>query len=330
MVFSQKIFITAALILVSPTVTYAADDTRIPDEFEATSGLGVATLNSGVGGTDSFTAISVNPAALTTPKSYVVHGVYHWPTSGRDYYQLGVVDATMAPVAAGFSYNGFTEEYRGSATSADGASSDPSPYDSPVSRRISLALAQEFDSISVGIGGTYVDAKPLPESLAFKQGEQRLTGVGLNMGLLGTLAPGWTVGVSAQNLASKRVRDFAPRTFRIGTAYNFSQLFVANVDVRQRDRVAGFESVTGTNAESITRGMDKAERMVIVSGAFQVQDYLKLLGSYGASLTDDRSSLAGGISLSSKNFSLAYTASRPYLKIPTAHQAVTLNIEMAM
>jgi hypothetical protein len=313
-------------MLTVATASYGADDVRIPDEFEVTSGLGVATLNSGVGGTDSFTAIAVNPAAVTKPKSYVVHGVYHWPTAGRDYYQLGVVDATMSPVSAGFSYTGSTDEYR---YPVDG-SADISPYDSPVSRRISLALAQEYESVSVGIGGTYVETKPTFESLAYKQGDQRLTGVGLNIGLLGSVAPGWTVGVSAQNLANKRISDFAPRTFRIGTAYQFSQIFTGNIDVRQRDRVSGFETESVLSGAPNERGMDKAERMVIVAGVFQIQDYLKILGSYGSSLTDERSSLAGGVALSSKNFSLAYTASRPYLKYPAAHQAVTLNIEMAM
>ena len=313
-------------MLAVPMAAYGADEGRIPDEFEVTSGLGVATLNSGVGGTDSFTSITVNPAGVTKPKSYVVHGAFHWPTAGRDYYQLGVVDATMSPVSAGFSYTSSTEEYR---YPVDG-SADISPYDSPVSRRVSLALAQEFESVSIGIGGTYVEAKPSLDSVAYKQGEQHLKGVGLNIGLLGSVAPGWTVGASVQNLANKRISDFAPRTFRIGTAYQFSQLFTGNIDLRQRDRVSGFETNAGTIGGTIERGMDKAERMVIVSGTFQIQDYLKLLGSYGGSLTDDRSSLAGGVALNSKNFSLAYTASRPYLKLPTAHQAVTLNIEMAM
>ncbi|MBM4250996.1 MAG: hypothetical protein FJ146_03420 [Deltaproteobacteria bacterium] len=329
MVFSGKNFVLAGLILANTVPVFAADDHRVPDEFEVTSGLGVATLNSGAGGTDSFTAITVNPAALIAPKTYVVHGVYHWPTSGRDYYQLGVVDTTSAPVAAGFSYNSFTEDYQYPKVAEDQRSAEFS-YDSPVTRRVSLALAQQFEGISVGIGGTYIDTKPTIDSLFYKQGEQRLTGVGLNMGLLGTISTGWTIGASAQNLASKRVRDFAPRTFRLGTAYQFSQLFAVNVDIRQRDRVDSFEVPANAGTTATPRGMDKPERLVIVSSTFQVQEYLKILGSYGASLTDDRNALAGGISLSSKNFSLAYTASRPYLKLSAAHQAVTLNVEMAM
>lgn len=329
MVFSRKNLVLAGFMLAHTVPVFAADDHRVPDEIEATSGLGVATLNSGVGGTDSFTAITVNPAALIAPKTYVVHGVYHWPTSGRDYYQLGVVDTTSAPVAAGFSYNSFTEDYQyPKVTEEQNLAAFSS--DSPVTRRMSLALAQQFENISVGIGGTFIDSKPTYGSLPYQQGEQRLTGVGLNMGLLGTISTGWTIGASAQNLASKRVRDFAPRTFRLGTAYQFSQLFTVNLDVRQRDRIALYEVPANADTNTTPRGMERSERMVIVSATFQAQEYLRLLGSYGSSLTDDRNALAGGISLSSKNFSLAYTASRPYLKLATAHQAVTLNVEMAM
>jgi hypothetical protein len=40
--------------------------------------------------------------------------------------------------------------------------------------------------------------------------------------------------------------------------------------------------------------------------------------------------LSGGAALISKNFVLSYAASRPYMKIPGAHQAVTFSFEMAI
>ena len=309
---------------------YGADSVpHLPDEYESTSGLGSAINNGGVGATDSFSAISVNPALITGQKTYITNGVYHWPTEGRDYYQAGVVDSKTSSVAAGVSYTGFLEDFKYQADD-NGKMTGASAYDSPLNRRISLALAQEFGTTSVGIGGTFVEGHPVHGSLEQKRGEKRITGTGLNIGVATLLTPGWSLGVSAQNVSTKKIKDYAPRTYRMGTTYQFSQFFTGYVDIRQRDRVAQFESPLDLDAPSSGRSMQTPERMLIASGTIQVQEYLKILASYGESLSDDRRALAAGAALTNKNFSLSYSVARPYMKPSTAHQALMISFEMAM
>ena len=302
---------------------------RIPDEFETTSGIGSATNNAGAAATDSFSAITINPALLTGQKSYVVHGVYHWPTQGRDYYQGGIVDSKLSQVAAGISYTGFLDDFRypidksGKATAA-------STSDSPVSRRISFGLAQDFGETSIGIGGTYVDAKPVFGSEGYLRGDPKQAGFGLNLGAVTGLAPGWSIGASAQNLAARRISDFAPRIIRVGTAYQVNQLFTAHLELRQRDRILVFEAPLDLDIAPMPKELSAPERMVLASGTLQVQEYLKIMASYGTSIADNRRALAAGVALTNKNFSLSYSASRPYLSAATAHQALMLSVEMAM
>ena len=302
---------------------------HIPDEYESTSGLGSAVNNGGVASSDSFTAVSLNPALMAAQKTYTVNGTYNWPTEGRDYYQGGVVDGKTASVAAGISYTGFIDDFKYQADS-NGNITGASAFDSPVTRRISLAAAENFGNVSVGIGGTYVEGHPVYGSPEQRRGENKISGTGLNVGVAMSLAPNWMVGASAQNISTAKIKDYAPRTLRLGTAYQFSPVFTAYLDARQRDRVSRFEDQLDLDAPTATVSQKGPERMVIASGSIQIQDYLRLLGSYGESVSDDRRSLAGGIALINKNFSLSYTASRPYMKLSEAHQALMISFEIAM
>ena len=303
---------------------------HLPDEYETTSGHGLAMNNAGYALNDGFTAVRANPALLSTQKDYTVSAGYHWPTAGRDYYQAGVVDAKTATVAAGVSYTGYTDDF---AYPVDPVSSKPTGaafYDSPVTRRANVAVASVFGQFSLGLGATYIEAHPAPGSALQQSGATRVTGFGLNAGIATALSSEWHFGAAIENASSRKLKDYDPRMFKIGTAYSLSPMFTLFLDARQRDRVPEYEEQISLDSPSQSITLSQPERLIIGSAVAMLQDYLRLTISYGQSTTDGRRLLSGGAALISKNFVLSYAASRPYMKIPGAHQAVTFSFEMAI
>lgn len=322
--------LAAGLALGAVPATAKNDVKQIPDEYEATSGSGVALNDAGYAANDAFSAIRANPALMAAQKQYEMTGSYHWPTVGRDFYQAGVVDSKTAPVAAGFSYTGFTDDYQ--YVRSGGTTTDASPYDSPLIRRICGALAGTLGQVMVGAGATYVEAHPLLGSAAYQSGESRVKGFGLNLGLAAALAPGWSFGAAAENASNGKLADYLPRTYKLGIAWQAEPGLTVFLDARQRERVAAFEADLPDldQPAPTSKLMQNPERLVIASVSYQAQEYLRLVGSYGKSVTDDRQLAAGGAVLSNKQFSLSYTVQRPYMKQSTAHQAVALSVEMSM
>ncbi|MCX6109283.1 MAG: hypothetical protein NTZ90_06735 [Proteobacteria bacterium] len=303
---------------------------HLPDEYETTSGHGIAMNNAGYAQNDGFTAVRANPALLSTQRDYTVSAGYHWPTAGRDYFQAGVVDAKTSPVAAGVSYTGYTDDFSYPVDPASAKATGASLYDSPVTRRASIAVASVFGQFSLGLGGTYVEAHPAPGSTQQQSGATRISGFCLNAGIAASMSPEWHFGAAIENASSRKIKDYDPRTFKIGTAYNASPMLTLFLDARQRDRVPEYEDQISLDNPSQSITLSQPERLVIGSAVAMVQDYLRLTASYGQSTTDGRRLLSGGAALISKNFTLSYAASRPYMKIPGAHQVVTLSFEMAM
>lgn len=301
---------------------------QIPDEYESTSGHGTAMNNAGFASNDGATAIRANPALLALQKQYTVTAGYHWPTAGRDYYQAAVVDSQTSPVAAGVSYTGFSNDYE-----YFRENTEASPYDSPLVRRGAVGVAQSFGRLSLGVGATYIESRPTwAERLRQGPEEKNIRGLGLNLGLAAPLSESFSLGASVENVSNTKIKEYAPRTIRAGLAYSFTKMVIGFLDVRQRDRVAAFESGKKIDLDA-SSGAETAlapERMIIASFSAHLQDVFRLVGSYAQSLTDDRRSLAGGVAVVSKNFSLSYTVAQPYMKRSTAHQAVTLSLDMAM
>lgn len=301
---------------------------QVPDEYESISGHGIAMNNAGFASNDGASAIRANPALLALQKQYTVTAGYHWPTVGRDYFQAAVVDSQTSPVAAGVSYTGFSNDYEYFRDNREA-----SPYDSPLIRRGSIGIAQSFGVLALGVGGTYIESRPTwSERYRMAQADKNVRGVGLNLGVAAPLTPSISVGGSVENVSNNKLREYAPRTIRAGMAYSFSKMVVGFLDFRQRERVAEFEARSKVDLESPDADSPQLppERMAIASFSAHLQDVLRLVGSYGQSLTDDRRSLAGGLAVVSKNFSLSYTVAQPYMKLSSAHQAVTLSLDMAM
>jgi hypothetical protein len=303
---------------------------QIPDEYESTSGHGIAMNNAGYASNDGASAIRANPALLALQKQYTVTAGYHWPTVGRDYYQAAVVDSQTSPVAAGVSYTGFSTDYE-----YFRENNQASLYDSPLIRRGALGVAQSFGRLALGVGGVFVESRPTwSDRVRQTREDQNIRGVGLNLGLAAPLSTELSLGASVENVSNNKIKEYAPRTIRAGMAYSFTKMVVGFLDLRQRDRVAAFESSKKIDPDQVespsTPDALAPERLVIASFSAHLQDVLRLVGSYAQSLTDDRRSLAGGLAVVSKNFSLSYTVAQPYMKLRTAHQAVTLSLDMAM
>jgi len=298
---------------------------RIPEEYESAGDHSLGMNSGGIAAVGGLAAIRLNPAMLALEPVYSIVGGYHWPTRGREFYQAGVVDSKTSNLAAGFMYTSFTDDF---------LPSEGGVYegDSPIKRRASLGLAQTFKVLSVGISGHFVEAHDL-NSL---ESDALVKGTTIGMGVAGILSPQIRFGVSAENLANRKVADYAPRTTRAGLAYMFGGGNVtAHLDYRTRDRVEIFEGddpvfgIAGSESDP-DKGKEKPEQAMIGSFSARVYDVLRLLGGYSQNLTDDRQSIAGGVAIVNGTMSLSYTASRPDMRNDAAHQAINLGINVSI
>jgi hypothetical protein len=328
---SPRLLVGAAALAIAGPAAAATTPREIPSEYESTSGLGVALNNAGVAATEPDSAVRTNPALLPTERAYSVSAGYHWPSAGRDFFQAGIVDSKTSSIAAGVSYTGFTDDYRYAQPKMKEQDQQQAKLDSPLVRRGVVGLGQNLGKVSAGAGATYVEANSLEGSDA-EEG-RRIKGFGLNVGIAMALSPQLRLGASGENLSNRKIADYAPKTYRVGAAYAFAPAVMGYLDARQRDRVAAFEAEpVDPFAEEDDAGkkMERPEQMLIAGMSVKTADFLRLLGSYGQSFSDDRRSLAGGIAVVNKNFSLSYTASRPYMNRSSAHQAIGLSLDMAM
>lgn len=318
-------FLFAAIIVSSPLHAADAEIQQLPDEYESTSGMGGALNNGGYAANDPVSAIRANPALMTQQKQYLVAGGYHWPTEGREYYQASVVDSRTSNVAAGVTYTGYNEDY-----AYPNADHEVSRFDSPIVRRGVLGLAQSFGQLSMGVGGTYVEAHEIQRPDPWGP-DRRVKGFGLNAGGAYNFGNGLSAGAAVENVSNKKIRDYAPKTLKGGLAYAVDQNIVAMIDYRQRDRVAGFEGGLIDFDRPASEVADlEAEEMGIASFSAGVAQYLRILGSYAMAMKDERRSAGAGLVLTGNNFTLSYALSRPYMSRGTTHQAITLGVDIAM
>ncbi len=324
---SLLVFAVLVSLLLKPNASLAAEETnRVPDEYESTGGHVGGFSNGGVAAVGGIAAVRSNPAMLSEDKEYTVSMGYHWPSGGREFYQAGVVDSKTSPVAAGLSYTGFNDEYDYSQDSSVEVESD-----SPVMKRAAVAMGQSFGGISAGIGGGYVEAHPLRGSEKFVSGEERVKGYTVNFGLAGYATPQIRWGASAENISNKKVSEYAPTVYRVGAAYVLSNNnLTAHLDYRQRQRVDFFESEdVGLFGAAPEEGPTE-EKMVIGSFSARIFDLLRLLGSYGQALDDDRRTAGAGLVLVNKKFSLSYVINKPYLGKPESHNSLNFGFAITM
>jgi hypothetical protein len=315
----------AAIVLASPALAVDQELRQIPDEYETTSGHGIALNNGGYASNDAISAIRANPALMAQEKRYTMSGGYHWPVSGREYYQAAVVDSKTSPIAAGVSYTGYTDDY-----SYAREDEHASRFDSPIVRRGVVGFAQNVGAAALGIGATYVEGHELWSQRSPWDDDRRVKGVGLNAGISYPVSSVLSLGAAVENASNRKIKDYAPKTYKASAALGLQPGVVATLDYRQRDRVSEFEAgVVDPDAVDAAESLS-AEQLGIAGISAQVQDFVKLIASYAQAFGDDRRSLAGGVALTSQHFSLSYTMARPYMTQSTSHQAVTLSLDVAM
>lgn len=299
---------------------------KVPDEYESDGGHMTGFSNGGTSAVSGISSVKTNPAMLVFEKKYQLAGGYHWPSVGRDFYQVGVIDSQTSSVAAGFTFTSFREKYKSFADAEDQGERTQSLYDSPVSSRLSIALAQAFSKMSAGLGVQFVNGFRVDGSET-----KKVRGVTLGAGLAGLLTPSLRIGVSAENIANRQVSNLAPLVYRAGGAYTmYGGNVTLHLDYRHRERVTSERLIIDSaSSELVTGPFDVFEKMAIFSFSTRIQDLIRIMGGYGRELTGTRSIISGGVALINRSFSLSYLISKPYLKNSNLHQAVNLELQVA-
>lgn len=314
-----------------------AVDRRIHDELEAGGGHSLGLGQGGMAAVSDISSVKYNPAMIGMERKYSLYGTYHWPTFGRDFYQAGVMDSRTANISAGLLYSGFNEDFSiANYDEADGK-------ESIVNSRLGIAIAQVVGKVSVGLAVYFTQAYDVNDEVVAEPSESRITTFGL--GIAGFLTPVLRFGVSAENLGNKKMPKAAPRFLRAGLAYLFAKGTTSvHLDYVNRQRIEGVEfnvplpqqglsqSGFGLAAEEPqpSEELESNEQLVVGSFSLKVYDLLRVLGSYGQDLSSDRQSLAAGVAVVNKNYSLSYSSSRPYLSDETAHQAINLSMNISL
>jgi opacity protein-like surface antigen len=303
---------------------------RIPEEYESMGGHGLSLNNAAVAATDGAAAVRINPALLARQKLYTLTAGYHWPTQGREFYQAGVVDGKTAKIAAGFSYTSFMEDYRYARINEKA-----SAYDSPISKRAAVGVGQAFESWFLGLGATYIEASPFWNELVLEPNRQddpeKKKGFGLNLGLSTTIGSQLDLGASIENASNAKINSYLPQTVRAGAAYRWSGELQFVFDYRSRTRVPEFEATQVASLESQAAPVKlKPEQMVLAGFEAQVQDVIRVSGSFGSEMGQERRCVAAGVAVVNKGYSISYAWSRPVLAETASHQAVSLSFELAM
>ncbi len=297
----------------------------IPDEYRAGGGYSIGLSHAAMVADNGVAAVVLNPAMIALVRDYRVSLGYSWPATGRGFYQIGVVDGQTAKIAAGVLYTGFHEKF-------DGHGFLHTELDSPVKRRGNVALSGMLGKIALGISGQYVEGFQFSEDVhglpaltssthryASTAHDKRM-GITVGLGAAIALTPTLRFGAAVNNLANRKVRDFAPRTIRVGAAWLVAPRgdIAVHLDYRARERVALFE-----------REQSTPERLAIASCAVRVYDVVRVLAAYGQSLTDTSGELAAGLMLTDDRISFSYGFRRPWPR-NTISQAVSLALTVAI
>jgi hypothetical protein len=307
------------------------DKGRISDEIESLGGHSLGFGNEAMAALTDLSSIRANPAMMSLEKQYQIGAGYHWPSLGRDFYQIGVVDSKTAQVAMGVLYTSAQKPYI--PFSSDMKEKDDrvhAYFDSPIKKRFAFGAAYSLETVALGAGGQYIEFYDLKDQTKKKQ-----QGTTLALGLAGLLTPTLRFGLSGENLSGRDMEDVAPKTYRAGLAYTtFGGILTLHGDWKNRERVA--QELAPLDGEGLlpTTQENKLspEQTLGLSMSVKIQDLLRLVGGYSQSLDrkNPRQALAGGIALVQSNYSLSYLIHRPYMKKGKNHQAIQLAINMSL
>jgi hypothetical protein len=277
----------------------------LPEEIEAVSGSGAALAGSGVASVSDQGAIRLNPAMLYLHRAYDVGGGYYWPAQGRPFYKVSVIDGITSRYVAGFEYTGFAENLK-ERNRADAVG------DSPVHKRGSVAISIPTDYFAIGFSGHYVEAE---DTITDPANPEVYKGISLGAGVIAMLGNQIRLGVSLENFNNRRIAEVAPKTARVGLAWeDKTQTVTVHGEVRQRDRAVNLEwndPIVDGLALAPSEVDDKPERMAF--GGIQVKtfDMLRIFAAHGRTIRGEaREVTGGGIGIYQKQFSFSYATSK--------------------
>jgi hypothetical protein len=321
--------------------SFAASPT-IPEEYESTGGHSLAFGGSTATAIGGVSSIRANPALLAVEREYAVNGAYHWPTAGRDFYQLGVVDGKTSSLAAGFSYTGAMDDYQGISSkdkTTSNHSNDPKlidlSKDSPVIRRANLGFSLPIGRIFVGGGGGFVEAKP-PVDAVTDPSVDKVKGFTVGFGMASNLTNAIRVGISGENLANRKVQFAAPTFYRAGISYFIKDTASFHFDYRRREAVAIYEgqspSFSLNDSSDIPQKTLAPENFVNASSSVRLYDLLRLIAAVGHTNSESLSmtQASGGLSLVNQKFDFSYQLLKPDLSSDDIHHALSLGINVAL
>lgn len=332
-VFSAVVFcVSSGFTAFFDTTTLAAENPSmvLPEEYLSAGEQTTSLANGGSLSSGGYSAVRANPAMLATEKQYAVGGGYHWPAYGRDFYQAGVVDSKTSSIAAGVSYSSSMDDYQGTWDKEGKVSAG----ESPVKRRIGVGLAKNYQKISLGISGSFIEATDPVK--AFDEDADRVKGFTLGGGLVANLKQNLRIGLSAENLANKKMAFAAPTIYRAGLVWGAIKDFSVYVDLRQREAAPTFDvkapSLSLFETSETKEGRIGAEQALTVGGIVRFYDLLRLSFGTGAAKqgSETSSTAAAGIALVNKAFVLAYSAQRPDMKLALVHHAVTVGLDVSL
>ncbi len=277
----------------------ASSAIAIDSDSLSTGGLGLGFNNTGAAYQSDISAIQINPALLAQKRQYLVSGSYHWPSSGNEFYQAGVIDSQTSSYAAGLSYMGFLDDAKAN-----------------IKRRVNLGFAQSMGKFSLGIGGQFMDA--------VGDNGKKVQSIALSGGALMEVSQGLKLGLSAENIANKKIKEFAPRTYRAGLSYSMGQSLSANVD---------YQSRVLTQSERVAGSTEDKEQMVFGSLAGIWGQYLRVFASYGREINapEKREALSGGAGIENNQVSIYYMVAMPDMnKKELKHHAINLSLNVKM
>lgn len=238
---------------------------RVSDEIESSGPL----YGGGTGGGRGLGVLRQNPSRLTATPGYEVYGVFHWPSYGKNFYQLGVIDGT-GPVKAGLLYTApfrpeFTNPYDKELGSSPEASTDESSLetdDSPsiapprepahafdddvrdrsdgfwgthLRHRFNLGIAHQWGKIHLGINASYLEGW-VRHHRSFKYRQR--DGVTFGVGGSTEIFYGVYVGGSVENLGNHSLGDLAPTFYRAGVSWLLAEGIISlHGDYIHRQRV---------------------------------------------------------------------------------------------
>lgn len=304
----------------------AVEKRKIPDEYESVGGHGLGFNNMGAAAVGGISAVRTNPALIPLEKQYAMSAGYHWPTSGREFYSGGVVDSTTSSIGAGISYTGFTDHYK-----YPGEQGNLNGMDSPVARRVYLGLGRAYRNISVGVTGQFLEAYE-----PFSGRQEAVKGTTLGLGAAALLSPNLRIGITGENLANRKVANFAPRGYRGGASLIMAGGSVSlHGDYRFREQVRDFEAcetaIFGLASScNLNSNTTSGENTASISGSVAIYDVFRILASGAHKWPADKNLFAGGLALVNNSYSFSYLIQNPDINEKELHQAVNMSIALSM